>query len=397
MVSNRSVDERRIEALGKTYETRTIEDWIVILYSIYKDHNITSGPYDLWLQAVNDASQLAETIRREIIRTKFPSETSVHTQLARLFCRISAFVGRYLYDHQSVGADDPIGGGLAGETLDDYIGGEEKYEKWILLKYPYSCPTCGTCPCVCASYRNIMENRGSKAYSDFWSRKRKKFIHQKERYSYVDGDLSHATKEMYEKSIDDWVRVFYDIYASSHIEVSLESIAFHFLEEVGEVSDGLLCIDELHKYRSKVGVYCRDTADLDKSIITQAKQEPKYAKFLDEYKRRRTGDEEREPSDNAYQYLLQINMNVVKEELADVLTWMCAILNKISAMYKHWNPDGKLRSMSDVLHGRYQRISGEVGCLYCSRAICAPDCLIESTIRKSIIKRTEKLEHRLFS
>ncbi len=133
-----NLEQRRIRAMRKFYTERTIEDWIVILYGIYQTHNRTCGPYDLWLQVVNDASQLAETIRRQIIRTKFSSEVSVYTQLARIFCRISGFIGRYIYDPPIVRSNDSIGRGLLEEPLDDYIGGEERCEKWILLKYPYS-------------------------------------------------------------------------------------------------------------------------------------------------------------------------------------------------------------------------------------------------------------------
>lgn len=388
------MEQKREEALHKPFGKRTIEDWVIILYSIYRRHNRTCGPYDLWLQVVNDASQLAETIRREIIRTRFPSEGSIYTQLARLFCRISAFVGRYTYDFQSVGQDDSIGTNLLERSLGDYIGGRESYEKWILLKYPYSCPTCGSCPCICASYRNIMEDRDNDMYDEFWTQNREEFMKQKHEYRLRGNELSPRVTKMYDSSIDDWVNMFHVIYSSSHIEVSLESIGFHFLEEIGEVSDGILCLDELLKYKKGRGVYENKTTDLNQKVLDKAAQDPKYIKFLDEY--RTIMRKKQKSSEITREYLLQINMTLIKEELADVFSWMCAILNKVRAASKHWNPRGKSDSLSDALHERYRLKDGSVGCSYCAEAICASDCLIGSTIRKSITIRNQKLEHRLF-
>jgi len=391
------LEKKRKIALRKVYNQRTLEDWVIILYCIYKDHNITCGPFDLWLQVVNDASQLGETIRREIIRTKFPSEVNIYTQLARLFCRISAFIGRYVYDPHSIGNNDPIGKLLTKNPLDDYISGEEKYEKWLLLKYPGACPTCGNRPCICAAYRNIMENRENSEYDVFWRKNKSNFLTEKQKYHWTEDGFSQNTVKMYAANIDSWVDMFSEIYASGHIEVSLESVGFHFLEEVGEVSDGILCFDELYKYKKKLGIYSEKRINLHKIVISRAQQDPKFSKFLKEYQNDYISDKAHNLSEIALNFLLYINMTHVKEELVDVFSWMCAILNKIKATSRHWNPQGRSQSLSDALHQRYQLNDGSVGCSYCNNAICSSKCLISSTARKNIENRTKKLDHHFFS
>lgn len=393
-----TLENIRRKALEKVYSDRTIEDWFVILYVIYQKHNRTCSPYDLWLQVVNDASQLGETIRREIIRTKFSKEMNVYTQLARLLGRISAFIGRYVYDLQSIKNNDPIGTLMVDQPFDDYIGGPERFEKWLLLKYPDCCPTCGNRPCICAAYRSIMEDRNNKKYDEFWKTHKAQFMELRKRFSAsTDGKLSQATKVMYDSSIENWIGMFRGIYASGHIEVSLESVGFHFLEEVGEVSDGLLCLEELHKYKNQIGVYKAGSVELHKIIEEKAGKDEQYEKFWEEYLSQCKGEKGDVSHDKLLKYLLKINMTLIKEELADVFSWMCAILNKIEALSKNWSPDMRPRSLSEALHAHYRLSEGKVGCSYCSDTICADHCIIGSTVRKSRDTRLQKLEHRLFS
>lgn len=392
-----TMEQKRGDALRKDYDKRTIEDWIIILYGIYQEHNRLCNSHELWLQVVNDASQLAETVRRQIIRTKVSSEFNVYTQLARLFCRISAFIGRHIYDSESPLHHDPITELMRLKPLDDYIGGEERYEKWILWKYPYACPTCGNCPCVCAAYRDIMEDRNNPRYDDFWAKNVEQFVTKKNTYRQNDTGPNEKVIELCNSTIDDWVNMFYDIYGSGHIDMSLESIGFHFLEEIGEVSDGILCLNELFKHKERIGVYRQSKMDLHQKILERAIEDPQYEKFKQEYREKCPSGGEKIASEFAFRRLLEINISLTKEELADVFSWMCAILNKIRAANKYWNPEGQSLTISEALHQRYRTADGRVGCSYCSRAICAHDCLMGSTIRKSIIKRNQKLNHRLFS
>jgi NTP pyrophosphatase (non-canonical NTP hydrolase) len=366
----------------------------VILFAIYQNHNMHSTPHELWLQVVNDASQLAETIRRQIIRTKRTTDFNVYTQIARLFCRLSAFIGSHLYEPSRT--HNPIASLMQKPPLDDFISGPERYEKWILWKYPNACPTCGNCPCVCAAYRRIMEDRNNSGYDAFWKQHAADFATLKERYRSANGEVNQEVKTLYEGSLDDWVEMFHKIYGSGHIEMSLESIAFHFLEEIGEVSDGLLCLDELFRYRGTRQDHPVDARSLHDRVIQRAGEDPAHRRFSDEYQAASERWHE-DKSEFAFSRLVDINVSLMKEELADVFSWMCALLNKIDAAAKYWNPEGASHRLADELHDRYSTGPGDTGCSYCGRAICARDCLVESTIRKSIGKRNQKLNHRLVS
>lgn len=348
----------------------SLNNWVVGLYHIYCNVDRTISPSDMWLQVVNDASQLVEEIRKgRLIRSKEKRPDALR-QLIKMFCWICGFIGKYTLD-DTWGIQDPIKSLLKQNSCPDLNNIEESFEKWILSKYPRVCPVCGHEYCVCSSYKAITEFRDQNVehYGLTYSQLQARWSEQK-------GDSKRKLKEDINNIIgqwplDRWLQMFNRIYGMSHFGMTIESIAFHLLEEVGEVSNEILYIRQLrqmkkHKISHIIKGAIKNIDDPDDIL------EKIFA------------------NNQALESLTNSNILSLKNELADVFSWISALLYKIySQANGGYLPNVKIQ-FSKELEGYFTTSQDAFGCHFCGHPKCSVNCVMINTATKIMRKASKK-------
>jgi NTP pyrophosphatase (non-canonical NTP hydrolase) len=99
----------------------------------------------------------------------------------------------------------------------------------VFEKYPNLCPACGEKPCKCPADRYNAEHR-SPAYKQAVLLR----LQQKDPWR----------NEINPVELERFVGMFGGIYGGAHYGLPLETIGFHFLEEIGEVANAIRLIHE---------------------------------------------------------------------------------------------------------------------------------------------------------
>lgn len=258
------------------YLNASFEQWALILDTIYGNRNEKRSISEMWLRSVSDASKVGEAVRKsdayeamvylthtfgwvitsstKLLKTEFDGKPALQTYDAKPFICLSDIV---------------------------------------LSKYPNICPYCGGNPCQCSSIRRTVE-RETKS-------------ERRLRLNRVNSQAKETG--MLPETISDISNMYESIYGQIHYGSSLESIAFHFLEEIGEVAS---CITSLEDGKGK------------------------------------------------HQDLVPFNVQL-PEELADVIGWGFAIMSKLSTLAKDANrlvqafngSQGKSESLSTDWSSKY--------------------------------------------
>ena len=157
-MGNKKINRLFKKISKKSKKRWSLNEWVIGLYHIYQDVDYMMDPADIWLQVVNDASQLVEEIRKGRFDRPDEDRPDALRQLVKMFCWICGFVGKYTLEDRFP-KDDPIQKLLQESYYKEYLDGEESYEKWILLKYPSVCFICGNEHCLCSSYTKTYTRR----------------------------------------------------------------------------------------------------------------------------------------------------------------------------------------------------------------------------------------------
>lgn len=260
------VDQRKVK--WSEAPNATLDDLIHDIQFVWARKDAQRTIYDTLLHTVNHASKLGEQVRRGEYQ-------AVLDELGDTVMWFLTFVGK----------------------LQQPVKERRKTSREMLLfytpliltdvvwnKYPYTCPAC--------FFRLAKENRGSGP----WKRRCDCLLSS----GIVEGRTDEEKAEA-EKALRDFAKehgaekvsrlaelekMFTSLYEANHATLSLEAIAFHLLEEVGEVSDALI---RLYSY------------DLSKN--------PDPAQF---YNSRRLH---------------------LESEIADVVSWIFAVSIKVKLLY----------------------------------------------------------------
>jgi NTP pyrophosphatase (non-canonical NTP hydrolase) len=201
----------------KNLANKGLQHWEQEFADIYAAVDQKRRPTDIWLLLVEDASQVAEQVRRD----KYADALD---RLAHVVCWTCSFV------HRLRAANDL--GITINATLPEIV--------WH--KYPGHCSTCAQRRCVCSVNRAEIEELTAKQKT-----KRLAAIER-------DLDVARSRKSDVPATLNDLQRMFRSIYGGAHYGYAIEAIAFHFLEEVGEVASDIRHLreatDELHTTNS---------------------------------------------------------------------------------------------------------------------------------------------------
>jgi len=179
----------------------SIDDWEQEFEDIYGNVDQKRSPSDMWLLLMEDASKVAEALRKE-------AYFDALNALAHTFNWTCAFVSRCRKKDNNLGI-------IIENSLSDII--------WY--KYPNVCSLCGEHRCICPVRRQELE--------DLTKEEKNKKTMEVEKYIL---NIARNRTEDKPTTLDGFTDMLSWIYKGPHYQLTIEAIAFHFMEEIGEVS-----------------------------------------------------------------------------------------------------------------------------------------------------------------
>jgi len=177
----------------KNYARASLYQWQNHVERIYGKRNASKPEEIIWFRVLENASKVAENLRRYRYGEGMQS-------LSHVFCWLCAFC----------------------------IRTNRNIEEIVWKKYPYVCPYCrkdrerAVKSCTCPGHRMETEETPT---------------HKKEMM--INEEILKNFRKIFNKnkprSLDGWVRMFDRLYENSNYSASIEHIGFHLTEEVGEV------------------------------------------------------------------------------------------------------------------------------------------------------------------
>lgn len=295
-------------------ENRTILDWIKIFGEIYSVPDSKRTPEVLWIGTMAHCSAIGEAIRRINFNDLLKSATHA-------FCWMCSYVKKC----------NDIKGSVF--SLEDCLSGI------VALKYPNLCGHCFESPCHCVPAK-------MDAKSD------KPAIYEKL--------LEHRKKVGYEKlGISQWQATFNEIYGNHIHMLTLESIGFHFLEEVGEAALSVRMLDQLKSTSSRI---------VDKKFLKEVSTIEGIINKNSEHYEKVSIDYSSKQAEKIRARIVDAKIHMVIE-IADTFSWFCSILNKVKSIS---DVNGmKLPSFEERLKEEYIKADGSLKCPTCNNSRCS--------------------------
>jgi hypothetical protein len=304
-------------AMGAKAESRSIRDWCVGFEELYGEADKKRRPEELWIATMAHCSAMGEGIRRV-------AYDELINSAAHAFCWMCSFVNKC-------------------NTTDDLVFCiSDSLCEMVYLKYPQRCGYCVFNECRCNPYKMDKQKDKVAKYEELH-----KFLKN-------DRPIQYDLKR--------WKEIFRELYGGRIYMMTLESLGFHFLEEVGEQTKA---VRELVQLRDvlKARIPGVDKPFLQKiSSIDGLLEE--YSKCLKDPKLKKVPDKSKPDIDISSRDAVHIKARIVSAkmdsiiELADTFSWFCAILIKLDWIAKglaldevHFNIEKKLQDIygsSDV-------------------------------------------------
>jgi len=286
-----------------------LDTWADEMWSLYGHHDVKRPVILMWLSVVEYGSKIAEDVRRDAF-----SDLLEH--LTHVFTWIASFVAKCNHD----------------SGVDPIFKFTDTFADIVAFKFPGRCGICKQATCTCGLVAEAIESVSDKKASY-------KTLHSKRKEFSTDNSGYRA------KKVDDWARMFETIYGGRVKGLPLEHIAFHFMEEVGEVANAIRRIyEEKANFPAKI-----DKIDsIDKAVEY-------YERASLPAKQRRAVD-------------LKLSLAI---EIADSFSWWNSLYLKIAQIFKEaQSPLIQGTKPSFILQKRYKVRSGKLMCPDCGKAPC---------------------------
>jgi len=196
-----------------------LDDFVTAVAGVYSLQDKKRSIWDVWLHTVHHAASIGEEAR------KYKPGEKLLVEIADFSMWLFTFVGKI---HR------PIGSTVEGQGIEEStIGTNMSFSDLVWNKYPGICPVCFgrrindgiklTRPCDC--FISPVETRD-----------------QSQPRPHIEKLREYAGQPDCHKpiSVDQWQQMFQYIYEANLRHLSLTDIAFHLLEEVGEVSNAMV-------------------------------------------------------------------------------------------------------------------------------------------------------------
>jgi NTP pyrophosphatase (non-canonical NTP hydrolase) len=202
-----------------------LDEFLTTVAGIYSKQDEKRSIYDIWLHATHHAASIGEEVR------KFKPGKKLFNEIADFAMWLFTFINKINVPLGT--ASNPHG--IAESTI--RVRDKMRFSDIIWNKYPGLCPVCfwrrfqktgkiedvQNDPCDCLLHEVEKRNKAQEK-------------------TQLDKLQDYATMHRRAKprSVDDWQKMFENIYEANLRHLDLEDIAFHLLEEVGEVSDAIV-------------------------------------------------------------------------------------------------------------------------------------------------------------
>jgi NTP pyrophosphatase (non-canonical NTP hydrolase) len=219
----------------------SLDEIVDVVTGIYSEKDECRSVWDIWLHATHHAAAIGEEVR------KYKPGKRLLEEIADFSMWLFTFAGKIKGQFKT--AEDAENNKKC-RVSEFTIQTEKEFSEIVWNKYPRACPVCfwrrtnnGSKspedfekPCDCLIYN--IEDR-DKAESEEEKAKKKA-----EKQKRVGGLRAFAKQQssLNKKpaTIDDWQKMFGELFEANLRHVSLVDIGFHLLEEVGEVSDAIV-------------------------------------------------------------------------------------------------------------------------------------------------------------
>lgn len=299
-------------------EKWSLQRWCSGFYKIYRDNDSKRTLSHFWLQVSNDASKVAESVRRQ-------KYDFAMYNIGNAFCWTCCFVERLKEDIKKL---------PNGEKIFKKRG--KKFQDWILYRYPLCCHHCGYELCRCLLYSETMEHRKEDQAEEF-----KKLKEGVEKRLFVARKSLKKESKFDSLPLNKLFGEFNKIYGNKVFSANLEDITFHYLEEVGEVGHAITLLETLigHNTVDELKIKIRNDPDLkltDHYDKNTWKNAFKLTKSSKKGKKIRDIIRKLEKDSKLNQLAVESICHMIIDEIADVFSWTTAIVNKIQKLGKKY-------------------------------------------------------------
>lgn len=299
---------------------RSIKEWMQIFSELYSGVDSKRTSEQMWIAVMAHSSSIGESIRKVSFAELLKS--AAHT-----FCWLCGFVNH------------------CNTRKDDVFSFTELLCEMVSLKYPLVCGHCMQKPCGC--FPPEIDKVRDKAAQ----------------YGKLLEQRKGVLKSVRAYSIDDWKKAFRDIYGGQVHILTLDSIGFHFLEEVGE---GVLAVRKLGQLRSIVD---KGIPGIDLSFLNELRTAGRIVRQYKEYYQPERGIDYTSLDTDMLKWRIIDAKIVMIIEIADTFSWFCSIMNKLDDIAAH--SGFTLPSLEEKLNQEYFDDQGNARCPTCGNKPCS--------------------------
>ena len=208
----------------------SLDKFVNEVSGIYSEQDKARPLWDIWLHANHHAAAIGEEAR------KYKPGGQLFKEIADFAMWLFTFVGK-MYEIDKSGSS-PF------EIQERVIHTEKKltFAEIIWNKYPGVCPVC-----FWRHAENSKKNVNIRCDCLIYEVETRD---QSEERKHLDMLRKYANEcsESIPTNVDDWQKMFRDIFEANLRHLDMKDIAFHLLEEVGEVSDAII---RMYTYKEK--------------------------------------------------------------------------------------------------------------------------------------------------
>jgi hypothetical protein len=359
---------------------------------VYKTVTLADLPMYRWLQIVNDVTILTEETRRGVRR-----QEQAQARALKVLLRLLDFIGFYLHVLPDTVPPNAkfIAECLQSPSYKGFFrngGPKEGPTRWILAKYPKTCAKCGEERCHCIVTPWVFEERRQDP-EEFFAFRDKVYKKRRQLKKIWDKKPNYFT-------LPGLFQFFADIYRSSYYHLDTWKIVMHLSEEVGEATTELSRLELLFLMRERS--YPLSTDETWAAIKGQTKDiiTDKLGSInLPETKRKVTektlAEMEKEIQSlrhkpDASVAIASLVTEKFKEEIADVFSWLSAVLYQLSegAVVEPKRLMELLRKHKYIKTVKYHLT---LTCPQCGESECENSCLVENAAAAEVYEKVAQL------
>jgi hypothetical protein len=364
------------------YNKTPIEEVAKKIAGIFSSVSISTYPVFRWLHIVNDATILAEEIRRN--RPEKATERA-----AKILMRLLDFLGHYLYVHK-IDENMLIFPNLLAKTLrtpsySQYFGGKQLEEgptRWIWAKFPGACAKCGEKPCHCVVRPWVFEKRREKP---------KDFEEYRMKCENLRKGLENNTEKDKPFTLKSVLDFFSAIYRNAYYHQDPWKLALHFMEELGEATTELSRLELVclalkdSKYEFPFNDVKKGAKKKLETKVAQMKAGKKLTQIITERSSKALAQINREIKTSKAPWIFLATTVIgeqFKEEVADVFSWLSAVIYQLT--------DGNAKKELEVCCKDYITMAkgdSVLKCPYCGKNKCSNDCLVSHAMANELVER----------